>query len=174
MRVATVKSVCDFLFKDLPIKPINILGQKSCELIKVCNIRGKVSFLKIKGIDKPIFLKIIRRHLFFSFNGRYAEDNTVIVDDSPAKHVLIPPQNVILLKTWTFAGACQADTYLMDMLLPWILQLHMNHEQGIQAFRNENNLGRPMMCEDPFYLDYVDLMQEINEDEGIRKLVASK
>ena len=30
-----------------------------------------------------------------------------------------------------------------------------------------------MMYEDPFDLDYGDLMQVINEDESIRKLIAS-
>jgi hypothetical protein len=34
MRIATAKSTCD-LFKDLPIKPINILNQKSCDGIRV-------------------------------------------------------------------------------------------------------------------------------------------
>jgi hypothetical protein len=29
MRIATTKSKCNFLFKDLPPKPINILGQES-------------------------------------------------------------------------------------------------------------------------------------------------
>jgi hypothetical protein len=128
MRVTTVKSICDFLFKDLLVKPVNILGQESCELIKVHDIRGKVSFLKVKETDKPMFLKVIRRHLFFGFNGRHTKDNTVIVDDSLAKHVLNPPQNVILPETWTFASTGQADTYLMDTLLPWILQLHMNRK----------------------------------------------
>jgi hypothetical protein len=73
MKIATVKSVCDFLFKDLPVKPVNILGQESCELIRIRDIRGKVSFLKVKGTDKPMFLKVIKRHLFFGFNGRYVE-----------------------------------------------------------------------------------------------------
>jgi hypothetical protein len=35
MVVAIAKSVCDLLFKNLPIKPINILGQESCERIRV-------------------------------------------------------------------------------------------------------------------------------------------
>jgi hypothetical protein len=118
MRVATVKSVCDLLFKDLSIKPVNILGQESCELIRICDTQGKMSFLKVKGTDKPMFLKVIRRHLFFGFNGRYVEDNTVIVDDSLPKHLLNPPQNVILPESWTFASVGQADTYLMDTLLP--------------------------------------------------------
>jgi hypothetical protein len=42
MKVAIVKSVCDFLFKDLSIKPVNILGQESCEVIKIRDTRGKV------------------------------------------------------------------------------------------------------------------------------------
>jgi hypothetical protein len=65
-----------------------------------------------------MFLKVIRKTLFFGFNGRYVEDNTVVVDDSPSKHMLNPSESVILPETWTFAGASQADTYLMDTLLP--------------------------------------------------------
>ena len=91
MRVATIKSVCGLLFKDLHIKLINILGQESCKLIRIRDTQGKMSFLKIKRTDKPMFLKVIRRHLFFGFNGRYAEHNIVIVDDSPPKHLLNPP-----------------------------------------------------------------------------------
>jgi hypothetical protein len=48
----------------------------------------------------------------------YIEDNIVIVNDSPPKHVLNPSENVIIPETWTFAGASQADIYLMDTLLP--------------------------------------------------------
>jgi hypothetical protein len=89
-----------------------------------------VSFLKVKFTYKPVFLKVLRKELFFGFNGRYAEDNTIIVDGSPPKHVLNPSENVILPEAWTFAGASQVDTFLMDTLLPWILQLHINREQG--------------------------------------------
>ena len=99
MRVAIVKFVYNFLFKDLPFKLVNILSHESCKLIKVRNIQGKVSFLKVKGTNKPMFLKVIRKHLFFGFNGRHAKGNTIIVDDSPVKHVLNPPQNVILPET---------------------------------------------------------------------------
>jgi hypothetical protein len=87
-----------------------------------------VSFLKVKGIGKPVFLKVIWKELFFGFNGRYAEDNTIVVDDSPLKHMLNPSKNVILPETWIFVGAGQEDTYLMDTLLPWILQLHASQE----------------------------------------------
>jgi hypothetical protein len=30
MRVSTIKSICGLLFEDLLVKPINILGQESC------------------------------------------------------------------------------------------------------------------------------------------------
>jgi hypothetical protein len=52
----------------------------------------------------------------------------------------------------------------MDTLLSWILQLHMNWEQDIWAFQNQNKIGRLMMYEDPFDLDYVELMQAIDDD----------
>jgi hypothetical protein len=118
MKVAIVKFVCDLLFVDLPIKPVNILGQESCDQIRVKDDQWKVLYLKVKGTNKPLFLKNIRKHLFFGFDGRYSEDNTKIVDDSLIKHVLNPSENVILLEPWAFAGAGQSNTYLMDMLLP--------------------------------------------------------
>jgi hypothetical protein len=76
MKVPTVKSVCDLLFKDLLIKPVNVLGQESCDQIRVHDMQGKVSFLQVKGTHKPVFLKVIWKELFFAFNGRYSEDNT--------------------------------------------------------------------------------------------------
>jgi hypothetical protein len=172
MVLATTKSFCDLFFRGLPIKPINILGQESCERIRVRDTHGKVSFLKVKGTEKPVFLKVLRKELFFGFNGRYVEDNTIIVDDNPPKHVLNPSENVILPEAWTFADAGQVDTFLMDTLLPWILQLYMNREQGIRAFRNINKIGRLMMCEDPFDLEYGDLMQAIKDDNYIQKKIA--
>jgi hypothetical protein len=172
MVLATAKSVCDLFFRGLPIKPVNILGQESCERIRVQDTHGKVSFLKVKGTEKPVFLKVLQKELFFGFNGRYAKDNTIIVDDSPPKHMLNPFENVILPEAWTFTGIGQADTFLMDTLLPWILQLHMNREQGIRAFQNVNQIGCPMMCDDPFDLEYGDLMQAIKDDGYIQKKIA--
>jgi hypothetical protein len=172
MRVSTVKSVCDLLFEDLPVKPLNILGQESCDLIRVQDDRGKVLYMKVKGTKKDLFLKSVQKHLFSSFGGRYSADNTIIVDDSPMKHVLNPSENIILLETWTFARVGQSDTYLMDTLLPWILQLHMNREQGIRIFRNLNKIGRPMMCEDLFDLDYSEILKAIEDDQRISALFA--
>ena len=86
---------------------------------------------EMKGTKKDPFLKTLQKHFFFSFGGRYFVDNIIVVDDSLVKHILNPSENIILPKTWIFVRAGQADTYFMDTLLPWILQLHVNREQGI-------------------------------------------
>jgi hypothetical protein len=128
--------------------------------------------MKMKGTKKELFLKTIHKHLFSSFGGKYSLENTIIVDDSLVKHVLNPLENVILPESWTFAGAGQLDTYLMDTLLPWVLQLHVNREQGIQTFWNHNRIGRPMMCEDPFNLDFSEITKAIEDDQRISALFA--
>ena len=91
MRVSTVKSFCDILYEDLPVKLVNILGQKSYDWIKVQDGRAKVSYMKVKETKNELFLKTIQKHLFSNFTGRYSIENTIIVDDSPVKHVLNPP-----------------------------------------------------------------------------------
>jgi hypothetical protein len=87
--------------------------------------------MKVKQTKKELFLKTIQKYLFSSFKGRYSAENTIVVDDSLVKHVLNPSENIILPESWTFVGIGQSDTYLMDTLLPWVLQLHVNQEQGI-------------------------------------------
>ena len=108
------------------MKPLNILGQESCIRIRVQDDWGKVLYMKVKGTKKDLFLKTLQKHLFSSFGGRYAAHNTIVVDDSPVKHVLNLLENIILPETWTFVETRQSDTYFMDMLPPWILQLHVN------------------------------------------------
>jgi hypothetical protein len=95
-------------------------------VIRIHNTLRKVLLLKVQRTNKQIFLKVIWKHLFFGFNGRYSKYNTKIVDDSPPKHLLNSIEIVILPKTWTFVDVVQANTYVMDTLLSWIIQLHMN------------------------------------------------
>ena len=86
------------------------------------------------------------------------------------KHVLNPSENIILHEIWAFAGAGQADTYLMDTLLPWVLQLHVNWEQDIQTFWNLHKIGQPMMSEDPFDLEYSKILKAIEDNQKISAL----
>jgi hypothetical protein len=46
MRVATTKSMCDLLFKNLPKKPVNILGQESCDKTRFKDDHGNESYKK--------------------------------------------------------------------------------------------------------------------------------
>ena len=141
MRVTTVKSICDLLIEDLAVKLLNILGQESCNWIRVQDNRGKVSYMKVKRTKKDLFLKTLQKYLFSNFESRYSVDNIIIVDNSPMKHILNPLENIILPKTRAFVGTGQADINLMDTLLPWVLQLHVNREQGIQTFWNLHKIG---------------------------------
>ena len=154
------------------MKPLNILGQESRNWIKVQDIWEKVSYMKVKGTKKNLILKTLQKHLFSSFGSRYSADNTIVVDDSLVKHVLNPSENIILPKTWAFARVGQADTYLMDTLLPWVLQLHRNQEQGIRMFRNLHKIGWPMICEDLFDSDYSEIFKAIEDDQKISVLFA--
>ena len=79
MRVSTVKSICDLLFEDLLVKLVNILGQESCDRIKVQDDWKKVLYMKVKGTKKELFLKTIQKYLFFGFDGRYSAKNTRVV-----------------------------------------------------------------------------------------------
>jgi hypothetical protein len=110
--------------------------------------------------------------LFSGFGSRYYAENTIVVDDSPMKHVLNPSENVILPESWTFAGAGESNSFFMDMLLPWVLQLHVNQDQGIRMFQNLNKTGRPMMCEDPFDLDYSEIIKATEDDQKLSALFA--
>jgi hypothetical protein len=59
MRVATAKAICDLFFMDLPSKLIKILGQESCDGIRVQFDSDKVLYMKVKETDKQLFLKSI-------------------------------------------------------------------------------------------------------------------
>jgi hypothetical protein len=64
MRVTTTRSVCGLLFKNVPLKLVNILDQESCDGIRVQDSYEKVSYMKMKGTDKQLFLKSIEKQLF--------------------------------------------------------------------------------------------------------------
>jgi hypothetical protein len=49
----------------------------------------------------------------------------------------------------------------------------MNPEQGNWMFQNQNKLGRPMMHEDPFDLDFVEIMKVIEDNVEISFKFAS-
>ena len=76
--------------------------------------------MKVKGTHKDIFLKTLSKDLFAKFNGKFRMKNTIIIDDSPVKHILNDSKNVLFPVLWSSDGAGQNDTFLMDTLLPWL------------------------------------------------------
>jgi hypothetical protein len=56
--------------------------------------------------------------------------------------------------------------------LPWILQLHINREQGIGNFPKLNKISHPIMYEDPFDLDYTELLEIVDKDVKMSSMFA--
>jgi hypothetical protein len=79
MKLATIKSARKD-FKGLP-PCISVLGQDPNDKVKICNSYKKITYVKMKNINKQVLLKSLHKHLFFEFNGRYMEENTLIVDN---------------------------------------------------------------------------------------------
>ena len=74
--------------------------------------------MKVNGTHKDIFLKTLSKGLYGRFNGKFTKENTLVIDDSPMKHILNDLENVLLLISWSHDGAGQSDTFLIDTLLP--------------------------------------------------------
>jgi hypothetical protein len=51
--------------------------------------------------------------------------------------------------------------------------LHVNREQGIRKFQNLNKIGRPMMCEDPFDINYAEMIKIIDNSAKISAMFVS-
>ena len=122
-------------------------------------------YLKVKGTDKNVFLKILSSGLFTEPPTVFTKDDTVVVDDSPYKHVLKSPENLVLADTWSYEGDEASDTFLLNVLLPWLQRLHLCPEMDFKYFRLQNPLGRPAMFLDPYDLEYIQLMTAIQTSE---------
>ena len=133
--------------------PLHILGQDSCDRIYVMGRNNRVTTMKVKGTHKGIFLKTLSKGLFAKFNGKFRKKNMIIIDNSPVKHILNDSENVLFPVSWSFDGASQNDTFLMDKLLPWLRQLHRFEDVRVAA-RVLDKIGQPMLCDDPSNKEY--------------------
>ena len=167
MKLNTATSIAKFLFPDTA-SPKIILGQEHCRKIVTAITENVPQYLKVKNSDKEVFLKTLSTDVFPKYNSVFTKENTIIIDDSPYKHVLNDPQNVVLLDTWSYKGDGWNDTFLLNVLLPWLQRLHNSAELGLRSFRRENRLGRPTLCSDPLGLEYRELTQAIMISNGLR------
>lgn len=166
MKVSTTRTISEYLFKNIAYPKVTH-GQEHCKRVVTSATGNKSTFLKVKGTEKDVFLKTLSVGLFPKYRDFFTKDITIIIDDSPHKHVLNNPENVLLSDTWSYIGDGPNDNFLLDVLLPWLRRLHNSAEIGIQPFRRQNPLGRPMLCSDPFNLEYMELTDAIELSSGL-------
>ena len=141
---STTRDICNYLFGPSLVNPLRILGQEDCDRVSVRKVGNRMFYMKEVGTQKDIFLKSLSNHLFNSFDSCYTLANTLVIDDSPIKHMLNLSENVILLPTWSYGGdGAITDSILMEELLPYLLNLHWSQE-GVAEFRSSHPLGRMM------------------------------
>ena len=148
MLKLTTRDICSYLFGQSLVNPLRILGHEDCDRIPLRKVGNRMFYMKEVGTQKDIFLKTLSNHLFNSFDGHYTPANTLVIDDSPIKHMLNLSENVLLLPTWSYGGdGAVTDSVLMEELLPYLLNLHRSQE-GLAEFRSSHPLGRTMFYND--------------------------
>ena len=145
--------------------PLLILGQDSCDRINVMGRNNRVTTMKVKGTHKDIFLKTLSKGLFGRFNGKFTKENTLVIDDSPVKHILNDWENVLLPVSWLHDGVDQSDTFFIDTLLLCLQELHKSHDIPLGA-RVCQGISQPMLSEDPSRKEeYVEIKAAIENAE---------
>lgn len=149
MMTSSTTAICDYLFGPIkPIKPLLILGQEDCDRVPVRKVGSRTFFMKEPGTQKDIFLKTLSNHLFNGYDGRYTEANTLFLDDSPIKHMLNLPENVLLLPSWSYLSrGAEEDSALLGEILPYLLELQKYHG-SLKKYRSSHLFGRPMFYDD--------------------------
>ena len=148
MLKSTTRDICSYLFGPSLVNPLRILEQGDCDRVPVRKVGNRMFYMKEVGTQKDIFLKTLSNHLFNSFEGCYTPATTLVIDDSPIKHMLNLSENVLLLPTWSYGGdGAATDSVLMEELLSYLLNLHRSQE-GLAQYRSSNPLGRMMFYND--------------------------
>ena len=101
----------------------------------------------VPGTQKELFLKNLDI-LFCGYRRIFNSKNTIIVDDSPLKHIMNKPENVLLPKPWSNGGNGNRNTFLLRTLLPWFQRLHLARYEGLKSFREHgpNRIWQKMLC----------------------------
>ena len=166
MKLSTTLSVTRYLFKNIT-SPKVVHGQEHCTRIATSVTNKVPQFLKVKGTNKEVFLKTLSKSFFSKYGDDFTKDNTIIVDDSPYKHVLNDPQNVLLSDTWSYKGDGRHDSFLLNVLLPWLRNLYNSADLGLSKFREENRLGHAALCTDPCNVEYIELITAIRKSDDL-------
>ena len=168
MKKSTVVEICQYLFREGNM-PFLIFGQDSCKTVKCKDIVGRLISYKEFGTNKDLFLKNLDV-LFGGAEGNFVYDNIVVVDDSPRKHIMNKPENIILADSWSNHGNGDKDTFLLAILLSWFQQLHVSRDVGLKSFTENKKwrIGRRMLCEERGCREYEKLMEVVSGSSSFR------
>ena len=148
MLESTTRDICSYLFGPSLVNPCRILGQENCDRVPLRKVGNRMFFMKEVGTQKDIFLKTLSNHLFNSSDGHYTPANTLVIDDSPIKHMLNLSENILLLPTRSYGGdGAVTNSVLMEELLLYLLNLHRSQE-GLSKYRSSYPLDRTMFYND--------------------------
>ena len=102
MKSSNINGVVDYLFPKGKL-PSLVLGQESCTTIWCRDSSGRLSTYMVPGTQKELFLKNLDT-LFCGYRGIFNSGNTVIVDNTPLKHIMNNSENVLLPNPWSHRG----------------------------------------------------------------------
>ena len=159
MKTSNIDGVMDYLFPKEKL-PSLVLGQESCTTIRCRDSSRRLSTYMVPGTHKELFLKNLDT-LFCGYRGIFNSGYTVIVDDTPLKHIMNKFENVLLPNPWSHRGGGERDTFLLRTLLPWIHRLHLAREEGLKSFLEygPNRIGQKMLCDERNHTEYNKVME---------------
>ena len=115
MLESTTRDICSYLFGPSLVNPCRILGQEDYDRVPLHKVGNRMFYMKEVGTQKDIFLKTLSNHLFNSSNGCLTLANTLVINNSPIKHMLNLSENVLSLPTWSYGGdGAVTDSVLME------------------------------------------------------------
>lgn len=147
-----------------------MLLQNSCTTLKRKDSWGKILSFKVAGSNKELFFKNLDK-LFNGFGNKFTSTNTIIMDDSPSKHIMNKCENVILPQAWSYVWDGDRDMFLFNDLLPWIQRLHDSHNQGLVLFQRKNAIEYRMLYDESHPRQYNVLMDAVYESCNIQEVI---
>ena len=117
MKIWNIEGIVNYLFPKGKL-PCLVLAQDSCTTIRCRDSSGQLTTFMVPGTQKEFFLKNLDT-LFCGYRRIFNLGNTTIVDDSPLKHIMNRPENMLLPNPWSNRGNGDRDTFLLHTLLPW-------------------------------------------------------
>ena len=94
MKISNIEGVVNYLFPKGKL-PCLVLAQDSCTTLRCQDSSRRLITYMVPKMQKELFLKNLDT-LFYGYRGIFNAGNTIIVDNSPLKHIMNRPENVLL------------------------------------------------------------------------------